>query len=76
VDCSARYRIPYGSEVTMRAMAQRAVARRAVSQRSTGTRTVTSNPESALFVRAATYWAALILANAACLGLMALLFFR
>jgi hypothetical protein len=39
-------------------------------------RSTTLKPESALIARAATYWGALILANAACLGLMALLFFR
>ena len=33
-------------------------------------------PESTLLVQATAYWAALILANAACLGLMALLLFR
>ncbi len=32
--------------------------------------------ESTLIGQATAYWAALILANVACLGLMALLFFR
>lgn len=36
----------------------------------------TRKPESTLIVQAAAYWAALILANVACLGLMALLLFH
>ena len=43
---------------------------------STTPRSTPLKPDSALILRAATYWAALILANAACLGLMAMLFFR
>lgn len=39
-------------------------------------RSTPMKPESALIARAAAYWAALILANVACLGLMAMLFFR
>ena len=33
-------------------------------------------PDNDLIFRAATYWGALLLANVACLGLMALLMFR
>ena len=36
----------------------------------------TRKPETTLIMQAAAYWGALILANAACLGLMALLLFR
>jgi hypothetical protein len=41
-----------------------------------GPRAAPRKPETALIVRAATYWAALAVANAACLGLMAMLLFR
>jgi hypothetical protein len=36
----------------------------------------TRKPESTLILQATAYWAALVLANLACLGLMALLLFR
>lgn len=39
-------------------------------------RSTTLKPQSELILRAAAYWVALILANAACLVLMGLLLFR